>query len=124
MRSGFHWQAKPFLQKGKEAIEDLLDPQLSCTIKSSNQICRMIEAATACVTNEESRRPGIKEIISILKGEELILSKRRKSSFGANGPVIDSYPQLLDTNTDIKGHLALAMLGVSEFEDDDYLFGR
>ncbi|MCI87128.1 Proline-rich receptor-like protein kinase PERK13, partial [Trifolium medium] len=27
----------------------------------------MIEAAAACVTNEESRRPGIHEVIAILK---------------------------------------------------------
>ncbi|KAI9100311.1 hypothetical protein K1719_024529 [Acacia pycnantha] len=119
----FSW-AKPLLQKGKAAIGELLDPQLNCTLKSSNQICQMIEAATACITHEESRRPGIKEIVLILRGEEPISSKRRKPSLSAYGSVMDSYPQLLDTNKDFKGHLALAMLGVSEFEDDDYLFGR
>ncbi|XP_028794379.1 probable serine/threonine-protein kinase PBL7 [Neltuma alba] len=116
--------AKPLLQKGKEATEELLDPQLNYTLKSSNQISRMIEAAAACVTNEESRRPGINEIIAILKGQEPVFSKRRKPSFRVNGSVFDSYTQLQETNTEIKSHLALAMLGISEFEDDDYLFGR
>ena len=86
---------------------------------------RMIEAAAACVTNEESRRPGIREIIAILKGEEEpLLSKRKKSSFLGNGCVIDCYSQLQQTNNEMKSHLALAMLGVAEFEDDDYLYGR
>ncbi|KAK7285247.1 hypothetical protein RJT34_20011 [Clitoria ternatea] len=117
--------AKPFLQKGKGAIEELLDPQLKCSLKFSNQMGRMIEAAAACVTNEESRRPGIHEIIAILKGEEEPLySKRKKSSFLGNGCVIDCYSQLQQTNNEMKSHLALAMLGVAEFEDDDYVYGR
>ncbi|OIW14169.1 hypothetical protein TanjilG_21309 [Lupinus angustifolius] len=116
--------AKPFLQKGKGAIEELLDPQLNCSLRFSNQIGQMIEAAAACVTNEESRRPGINEIIAILKGEEEpVYSKRKKSGFLGNGCVIDCYSQLQQTNNEMKNHLALAMLGVSEFEDDDYLYG-
>lgn len=115
--------AKPYLQKGKGAIEELLDPQLKCNLRFSNQIGRMIEAAAACVTNEESRRPSIHEIIAILKGEEEpVVSKRKKSSFLGNGCVIDCYSQLQQPNNEMKSHLALAMLGVSEFEDDDYLY--
>ncbi|KAL1365358.1 hypothetical protein HN51_013395 [Arachis hypogaea] len=117
--------AKPFLQKGKGAIDELLDPQLKCSLRFSNQIARMIEAAAASVTNEESRRPGIHEIIAILKGEEEpLFSKRKKSGFLGNGCVIDCYSQLEQTNNEMKSHLALAMLGVSEFEDEDYLYGR
>ncbi|PNX78403.1 proline-rich receptor-like protein kinase PERK13-like protein, partial [Trifolium pratense] len=82
----------------------------------------MIEAAAVCVTNEESRRPGIHEVIAILKGEEEpVFSKRKKSSFLGNGSVIDCYSQL-QQSSEMKSHLALAMLGVSEFEDDDYLY--
>ncbi|CAI8597224.1 unnamed protein product [Vicia faba] len=115
--------AKPYLQKGKGAIEELLDPQLKCNLRYSNQIGRMIEAAAVCVTTEESRRPGIREIIAILKGEEEpVFSRRRKSSFLGNGCVIDCYSQLQQSNSEMKSHLALAMLGVSEFEDDDYLY--
>ncbi|KAL5539713.1 hypothetical protein UlMin_043750 [Ulmus minor] len=117
--------AKPLLHKGKGAIEELLDPQLKCTLRNSNQMARMIEAAAACVTSEESRRPAIGEIISILKGEEQpVLSRRKKSGFMGNGCVIDCYPQLQQTNSEMKSHLALAMLGVAEFEDDDHLFCR
>lgn len=103
----------------------MLDPHLKCNLKSSNQMARMIEAAAACVINEESRRPGMREIIAILKGEDpAVFSRRRKSAFLGNGSVIDCYPQLQETNNEMKSHLALAMLGVSEFEDDDYSFGR
>ncbi|PRQ45617.1 putative protein kinase RLK-Pelle-RLCK-VI family [Rosa chinensis] len=117
--------AKPVLHKGKGAIEELLDPRLKCTLANSNQIGRMIEAAAACITSEESRRPNIVEIIAILKGEEEpIYSKRKKSGFLGNGLVVDCYSQLQQTNSEMKSHLALAMLGVSEFEDDDHLYGR
>ncbi|KAJ7960108.1 Protein kinase [Quillaja saponaria] len=116
--------AKPVLQKGKGAIKELLDPRLECSVKCSNQIGRVIEAAAACVTNEESRRPGIYEIIAIMKGEQdPIFSKRKKAGFLGNGCVIDCYPQLQQTKSEMKSHLALAMLGVSEFEDDDHLYG-
>jgi hypothetical protein len=119
------FQAKPLLQKGKGAIEELLDPQLKCTLRNSNQIGRMIEAAAPCITNEESRRPSIEEIIAILRGEESpVFSKRKKPGFLGNGCVIDCYPQLQQTNSEMRSHLELAMLGVSEFEDDDHFFCR
>lgn len=119
------FQAKPFLHKGKGAIEELLDPRLKCTLRNSNQIARTIEAAAACVTNEESRRPSIGEIISILKGEEeQVFPKRKKSSLLGNGCVIDCYSQLQQTNHEMKSHLALAMLGVPELDDDDHLYCR
>ncbi|XP_054788884.1 probable serine/threonine-protein kinase PBL7 isoform X2 [Prosopis cineraria] len=113
------------LWKGKGAIEELLDPQLKCSLRCSNQMAQMVEAAAACVTNEESRRPGIQEIIAILRGqEERVLLKRKKSGLLGNGLGVDCYPQLQQTNNEMRRHLALAMLGVSEFEDDEYLYGR
>lgn len=85
----------------------------------------MIEAAAACVTSEESRRPAIADIIAILKGEEQpVFSKRKKSGFLGNGCVIDCYSQSQQTTSEMKSHLALAMLGVSELEDDDHLYCR
>ncbi|KAG6737155.1 hypothetical protein POTOM_059810 [Populus tomentosa] len=114
--------AKPLLQKGKVAIEELLDPQLKCTLRNTTQITQMIQAATACISNEESRRPGINEIIGILRGEEQpFYSNRKKSNFSG---IIDCYPQLQQTKSEMNSHLALAMLGVSEFEDDDHLYCR
>ncbi|XP_038718924.1 probable serine/threonine-protein kinase PBL7 [Tripterygium wilfordii] len=115
--------AKPLLHKGKGAIEELLDPRLKCKTRHSTQIARMIQAAAACINSEESRRPGIDEIIAILRGEEEpILSGRKKSNFSG---LIDCYPQLQQqTKSEMNSHLALAMLGVSEFEDDDHLYCR
>ncbi|KAL9316356.1 hypothetical protein ACSQ67_017357 [Phaseolus vulgaris] len=117
--------AKPLLRKGKGAIEELLDPQVKYNSSYIDQMARMVDAAAACVTNEESRRPSIGEIVAILKGEvEPVFSRRRKSGYLGNGFVIDYYPQLQQTNNEMKSHLALAMLGVSECEDDDFLYGR
>lgn len=114
--------AKPLLQQGKAAIERLLDPALKLTQHSSNQIARMVQAAAACINCEESRRPSIDEVISIMRGEEAILPTRRKSTFPGN--VVDCYPQLQQSKSDMRSHLALAMLGVSELEDDDHFYCR
>lgn len=104
------------------SIEELLDPGLKCTLKNSTQIARMVQAASACVSSEESRRPGIDEIIAILRGEEeLIHSARKKHNFSG---YIDCYSQMQQTKSDMKSHLALAMLGVSECEDDDHVYCR
>ncbi|XVF20629.1 hypothetical protein REPUB_Repub12eG0017500 [Reevesia pubescens] len=114
--------AKPLLHRGMAAVEELLDPRLKCTLKNSTQIARMIQAAVVCISNEESRRPGIDEIIAILRGEEEpFYSIRKKSNFSG---IIDCYSQLQHSKSEMKSHLALAMLGVSEFEDDDHLYCR
>ncbi|XP_050230232.1 probable serine/threonine-protein kinase PBL7 [Mercurialis annua] len=115
--------AKPLLQKGKGAIEELLDPRIKYTFRETGQITQMIQAAAACVSNEESRRPDINEIIGILKGEEepIICTNKKKSNFSG---IIDCYPQLQQTKSEMNSHLALAMLGVSELEDDDHLYCR
>lgn len=120
--SKFLLQAKPYLHKGMGAVEELLDPSLKCTRKNLAQIARMIQAAAACISNEESRRPGIEEIIAILRGEEApIYCNRKKSNFSG---IIDCYPQLQQTKSEMRSHLALAMLGVPDFEDDDHLYCR
>lgn len=110
------------MQQGKAAIERLLDPALKLTPHSSNQIARMVQAAAACINFEESRRPSIDEVIAIMRGEEAILPTRRKSTFPGN--VVDCYPHLQQSKSDIRSHLALAMLGVSELEDDDHFYCR
>ncbi|XP_057500264.1 probable serine/threonine-protein kinase PBL21 [Actinidia eriantha] len=112
--------AKPLLEQG--AIERLVDPQLTLTSKNSNQISRMVQAAAACINSEESRRPNIDEIIAIIRGEESDCPKKKKSS--TNGCIVDCYPQLQQSRSEMTSHLALAMLGVSEFEDDDHLYCR
>ena len=116
----FLLQAKPLLEQG--AIERLVDPQLKLTPKNSNQVSRMIQAAAACINSEESRRPNIDEIIAIIRGEESDCPKMKKSS--TNSCIVDCYPQLQQSRSEMTSHLALAMLGVSEFEDDDHLYCR
>ncbi|CAH8319526.1 unnamed protein product [Eruca vesicaria subsp. sativa] len=118
--------AKPLLHRGMGGIEELLDPRLTCTRKNSVSMERMIQAARACVMDEESRRPGMKEIVSILKGGESrrielrTFSSRTKSNLSS---LMECYPQLQRTKSEMKSHLALAMLGVTDFEDgaDDVL---
>uniref|UniRef100_A0A803PC32 Reverse transcriptase Ty1/copia-type domain-containing protein n=1 Tax=Cannabis sativa TaxID=3483 RepID=A0A803PC32_CANSA len=72
----------------------------------------MIEAAAACVTSEESRRPAIiRETFAILKGEEQrFISRRKKSGILGNGCVIDCYSQSQQINSEMRSHLALAIL--------------
>ncbi|KAL0866735.1 hypothetical protein Bca101_045853 [Brassica carinata] len=119
--------AKPLLDRGIEAKEELLDPRLRCTRKNLVYVERMIRAAAACVINEESRRPGMEEIVTILKGGEGGSEPRtyssRKSNTNLSG-MIDSYTQLQQTKSEMKCHLDLAMLGVTDFEDDDHLYER
>ncbi|CAI9752955.1 unnamed protein product [Fraxinus pennsylvanica] len=111
--------AKPLLQQG--AVQKLLDPQLKFTEKNSNQIACMIQAASACVNSEESRRPNMDEIIAILRGKDPSCLSRNKAILPGNS--IDSCTHLQRTKSQMKSHFALAMLGV-EFEDDDHLYCR
>ncbi|KAK4367922.1 hypothetical protein RND71_011714 [Anisodus tanguticus] len=109
--------AKPLLQQG--ALEKLLDPRLKFPRKNLDQIARMTQAAAACIHSEESRRSNMDEIIAILRGTE-VRSLTRKKSISSNNCVIECYPQLQRTKSEMKSHLALAMLGVPDFEDDDF----
>lgn len=113
--------AKPLLQQ--ESIEQLLDSCLKLTPKNSNQIGRMVQAAAACINSEESRRPSIDEVVVILRGREPNCSSRKKSGFPGNGFVTDCYAQL-QTKSEMRSHLALAMLGVPDFEDDAHFYCR
>ncbi|CAN1160835.1 Protein kinase STUNTED [Linum perenne] len=118
--------AKPLLDKGKGAITELLDPHLSSPSRNIRQITQTIQAAAACLTTEDSRRPQIDEIIAILRGDdnkEVLTSSpawcssgRKKSSSSS----LSSNP----ISNEMKGHLALAMLGVSELEDEHQLYCR
>ncbi|XP_010553895.1 PREDICTED: serine/threonine-protein kinase CDL1-like [Tarenaya hassleriana] len=116
--------AKPLLHGGMEAMEEFLDPRGKCTGKNLAQINWMMRAAAACVINEEARRPGLEEIGMILRGEEglegMNYSGRKKTNLSG---IIDCYTELKETKSEIKGHLALAMLGVTEFEEEDYVCG-
>lgn len=114
-------QAKPLLQRG--SIEQLLDSCIKITPKNSKQIGRMVQAAAACINSEESRRPSIDEVLVMLRGREANCSSRKKSVCPGNGFVADCYAQLQMKN-EMKSHLALAMLGVPDFEDDAHFYCR
>lgn len=113
--------AKPLLQKGVGAVQELLDPHLGPTLRSSSQVLRLIQAAHVCINSEESQRPPMDHVVAILRGEEEPSSLSRKAG---NGCIVDFYSQLQQSKTDMNGHLALAMLGVPDFEDDDHFFCR
>ncbi|OVA01744.1 Protein kinase domain [Macleaya cordata] len=117
--------AKPLLQQGSGAFKQLLDPKLKLRPHHSRQMTRMVEAAAACINCDESSRPSIDQVIAILRGEENYSSNRSESP-DLSGCVSDCYPQLHDSQTksDMRSHLALAMLGVSDLEDDDHLYCR
>lgn len=119
----FFLQAKPLFQEG--CVEKLLDPRVKFSQKYSNHVTQMVQAATACLHNEESRRPSINEIIAILRGGKTNCSSRKRANLASSSScVTECYPQLQQTKSEMRSHLALAMLGVVEFEDDDHLYCR
>ncbi|PHU24855.1 hypothetical protein BC332_03187 [Capsicum chinense] len=107
--------AKPLLQQ--DVLEKFLDPRLKIPQKNLHQICWMIQAAASCIHSEESRRPDIDEIIDMLRGRES--DSNTKDILPGNNYMIDSHYQFQQIRSEMKSHLALAMLGVAEFDDDD-----
>ncbi|CAH9119112.1 unnamed protein product [Cuscuta epithymum] len=111
--------AKPLLQQG--FIEKLLDPRLRFPRKSLNKIVWMVQAAAACINNEESHRPNIDVIIAILRGIKVDHLGRNKANLTTgNGCVFECYNQLQQSKSQMRGHMELAMVGVTEFEDGDF----
>ncbi|KAL3376313.1 hypothetical protein AABB24_002982 [Solanum stoloniferum] len=109
--------AKPLLQQ--DVLEKFLDPRLKIPRKNLHQISWMIQAAAACIHTEESRRPDIDEIIDMLRGRESDSIYTKKDILPGNSCLIDSYNHSQQTRSEMKSHLALAMLGVAEFDNDD-----
>lgn len=111
--------AKPILDQGGANLATLLDPRAKMTPKSSKLITRMVRAAAACLNSEESCRPGINEAVTLLRGESCLV--KGKKGFLRNTSAL----QILQrSKSEMKSHLELAMLGVSELEDDDFLYDR
>ncbi|KAJ8424883.1 hypothetical protein Cgig2_020670 [Carnegiea gigantea] len=111
--------AKPLLDHGDAELDTLLDPRTKVTPKSSRLISWMVCAAAGCLNAEESCRPGINEVITLLRGESCAV--KGKGGFARSS----STRQILQrSKSEMKNHLALAMLGVCELEDDDCLYGR
>ncbi|KAH9621417.1 hypothetical protein KSS87_012348 [Heliosperma pusillum] len=112
--------AKPLLDNGNAGIETLIDRRAKVTPKSSTLITQMAKAASACINGDESCRPSITEAITLLRGETRGIKGKGKLSFSRNG----SARHVIQQTSDMKNHLALAMLGVSEWDDDDFTYGR
>lgn len=101
----------------QDVLQKFLDPRLKIPQKNLHQICWMIQAAASCIHSEESRRPDIDEIIDMLRGRES--DSNTKDILPGNNCMIDSHYQFQQIRSEMKSHLALAMLGVAEFDDDD-----
>ncbi|KAJ4974716.1 hypothetical protein NE237_007890 [Protea cynaroides] len=114
--------ARPLLQQG--STEKLLDPRLKLNPRDSSQFTQMIEAAAACIESEESRRPGINQIVAILRGDENYSSSRNICAFPGNSCVVDCYSHLQHRKSEMRSHFALAMLGVTDLEEDDHQYRR
>lgn len=83
----------------------------------------MVRAAAACINSEESARPSIDLVISMLQGDDNSTTSD-KSNFGGNNWV-SCYSQMhnLQKKQDMNSHLALAMLGVADLDEDDFYRG-
>ncbi|XP_039115299.1 probable serine/threonine-protein kinase PBL21 [Dioscorea cayenensis subsp. rotundata] len=114
--------AKPYLQQGAEAISKLVDPRLKPSSRRWNEMSRVLQTATACLSNDESARPSIDKVISMLQGDETCndwSEFTKKSLLSGYG----SQSHNSSEKFDMRSHVALAMLGVSDTEEDD-LYGR
>ncbi|XP_072971129.1 probable serine/threonine-protein kinase PBL21 [Typha angustifolia] len=110
--------AKPLLQQGGGAIEKLVDPLMKLDSICWSEMRRMVLTATACISNEESERPNINQVISMLQDEDTCGDW---SIFTGNGCLTGYSSHLYDPleRGNMRSHLALAMLGVSDTDEDD-----
>ncbi|KAG0482740.1 hypothetical protein HPP92_010824 [Vanilla planifolia] len=110
--------AKPLLLHGEDEMEKLVDPRLMPRAYCRNEMSRMVGAAHACLNAEDSTRPSMDQVVAMLLGEENACVQC--SLFGGNGCLAGycSQPCEPQEKWDVGGHLALAMLGVSDEEDD------
>lgn len=111
-------QAKPLLRRGKGAVDELLDPRLRGGAVSRVKLCRMVRTAAACLREEEAARPTIGGAMGMLlqgeeEEEELTGGRRRAAVISS-----DDGGNLQQAKSDMRGHLALAMLGVSDADED------
>lgn len=114
--------AKPLLQR-EDATGELLDPQLKPGSYSSSQVTRMVRAAAACINSEESARPSIDLVISMLQGDDNSTTLDKSNFIGNNWVSCYSQTHNLQKKQDMNSHLALAMLGVADLDEDDFYRG-
>lgn len=112
--------SKPLLLQGEDAIEKLVDPRLMPASYRRNEMRQMIRTANACLSCEDSTRPSIDLVLAMLLGEEGS-AYSELSLFSGHGCLAGYGSQFHETQEkrDMGGHLALAMLGISDNEEDD-----
>ncbi|XP_073034487.1 PTI1-like tyrosine-protein kinase At3g15890 [Primulina eburnea] len=59
--------SEPFISRGR--FRDLVDPKLRGNF-DENQLIRTVNVAALCVQTEAEKRPNMKEVVSLLKGQE------------------------------------------------------
>ncbi|WOK96407.1 putative receptor-like serine/threonine-protein kinase [Canna indica] len=101
--------AKPILQDGD--VKKIIDPGLKHEF-DSNQVERMILAASLCVRRLHGARPQIALISKLLRGDDGTVEWARLE-VSSRAEVLDD--EMLNLESDIKSHLNLALLDV---EDD------
>lgn len=108
-------KAKPLVRKG--AVEELVDPRLNNLSCDLSQVTRLAQAAHACLTSDESARPSIDQVALLLRGREHG-TPAGVSCIPRNGSIGCYFQSCeLQANNERKSHIALAMLGVTDFEE-------
>lgn len=108
-------KAKPLIREG--AVVELIDPRLNNLSCDLNQVARLAQAARSCLTSEESARPTIEQVVSLLRGREHG-TPAGVSYIPRNGSIRCYFQSCeLQANNEMKNHIALAMLGVTDFEE-------
>ncbi|GLJ38786.1 hypothetical protein SUGI_0790710 [Cryptomeria japonica] len=119
--------ARPLLNGG--LIEELVDPRLKSRLKAKHmkQVDRMIRAAAVCLHPTESWRPCMSQVVRILQGHDDtgLLQHACLAMINVNGDCITGNEK--ENIKALKGHLAVAMVGVDLDADDekpDYKLNR
>ncbi|CAM6042853.1 unnamed protein product, partial [Sphagnum compactum] len=113
--------ASPLLEERN--LEKLVDPQLKAVgLYDLNEMESMVLAASLCVQQSAPRRPSMSQVLKILCGdqsENLSIFQRQEARLSVDlddtGCTLDDE----DGKVDIQTHMALAMLGVDDDDDDD-----
>ncbi|CAK9218718.1 unnamed protein product [Sphagnum troendelagicum] len=101
-------------------LEKLVDPQLGNEYNVS-QMQTMISVSALCVTQSAQRRPHINQVLKMLLGEEHDgggVSIEFDEEDGSNCEGTPNYMHSNSSKVDLQTHLALAMLGVDDDNDD------
>ncbi|ERM94084.1 probable receptor-like protein kinase At2g47060 [Amborella trichopoda] len=103
--------AKPLLHG--QHIDELLDQRIRLETRYRKQVQRMVQAAASCLSTEEARRPSMAEVARLLRGRDEKFYSEREYKIGHYHSL-----EQFELRNEIEGHMALAMMGVADLEDD------